>query len=77
MLPGLRLLPAPGHTRGSQVVAIDGDKHPTIIAGDTAVWFDDLDNLRKEGQLLVRSLNPEAVWLTHQHEPWRPVTSSP
>ncbi len=37
----------------------------------------DLDNLRKEGQLLVRSLNPEAVWLTHQHEPWRPVTSSP
>ena len=72
LLPGLRLLSAPGHTRGSQVVVIDGDQGPTIIAGDTAVWFDELDNPRTEGQLLVRSLNPAVVWLTHQHKPWMP-----
>ncbi|MFC9353159.1 MBL fold metallo-hydrolase [Arthrobacter sp. NPDC057013] len=70
LLPGLRLLSAPGHTRGSQIVVIDGDQGPTIIAGDTAVWFDELDNPRTEGQRLVRSLNPEMVWLAHQHKPW-------
>jgi N-acyl homoserine lactone hydrolase len=74
LLPGLRLLPAPGHTRGSQVVVIEGDKGPTIIAGDTAVWFGELDNPGTEGQLLVRSLNPEMVWLTHEHRPWKPET---
>ena len=72
LLPGLRLLPAPGHTRGSQIVVIDGAAGPTIIAGDTAVWFDELDNPRTEGQLLIRSLNPATVWLSHTHEPWKP-----
>ena len=70
LLPGLRLLSAPGHTRGSQIVVIDGDQGPTVVAGDTAVWFDELDNPRTEGQRLVRSLNPEMVWLAHQHKPW-------
>ena len=27
-----------------------------------------------EGQLRVRALDPELVWLTHEHEPWRPRT---
>ena len=27
-----------------------------------------------EGQLRVRALDPELVWLTHEHEPWRPST---
>jgi len=76
LLPGLRLLSAPGHTRGSQVVVIDGGEGPTIIAGDTAVWFDELDNPRTEGQLLVRSLNPAMVWLTHGHKPWMPETKA-
>jgi N-acyl homoserine lactone hydrolase len=78
LLPGLRLLPAPGHTRGSQIVVIEGGGRPTIVAGDTAVWFDELDNPRTEGQLLIRSLNPEMVWLTHEHMPWKPgATVSP
>jgi N-acyl homoserine lactone hydrolase len=72
LLPGLRLLPAPGHTRGSQVVVVGGDERPTIVAGDTAVWFGELDNPRTEGQLLVRSLNPEMVWFSHEHRPWKP-----
>ena len=72
LLPGLRLLPAPGHTRGSQIVVIDGAAGPTIIAGDTAVWFDELDNPRTEGQLLIRSLNPATVWFSHGHTPWKP-----
>jgi N-acyl homoserine lactone hydrolase len=58
LLPGLRLVPAPGHTRGMQV----------------AVWFGELDEPHTEGQLRVRALDPELVWLAHEHEPWRPHT---
>ena len=73
LLPGLRLLPAPGHTRGTQIVVVDTGERPVIVAGDTAVWFGELDEPRTPGQLLVRALNPELVWLSHGHEPWRPT----
>ncbi len=72
LLPGLRLLPAPGHTRGSQVVVVDTGERPIVVAGDTAVWFGELDNPRTEGQMLVCALDPQLVWLAHEHEPWRP-----
>ena len=72
LLPGLRLVPAPGHTRGSQVVVVKTGKRPVVIAGDTAVFFAELDEPRTEGQRLVRALDPEVVWLSHEHEPWRP-----
>ena len=48
-----------------------GDRS-VVIAGDTAVFFDELDDPRTEGQRLVRALAPDEVWLSHQHEPWRP-----
>jgi N-acyl homoserine lactone hydrolase len=64
LLPGLRLVPAPGHTRGSQVV----------VGGDVAVRFGELDEPRTEGQLRVRALDPELVWLAHEHKPWQPRT---
>ena len=71
LLPGLRLLPAPGHTRGSQVVVVETGERPVVIAGDTAVFFAELDEPRTEGQRLIRALDPQAVWLAHEHEPWR------
>jgi N-acyl homoserine lactone hydrolase len=70
VLPGLLLLPAPGHTRGSQVVVVDTGDGPVVIAGDTAVFFAELDEPRTEGQRLIRGLDPAEVWLSHQHEPW-------
>ena len=72
LLPGLRLLPAPGHTPGSQVVVVETEGRPIVIAGDTAVSFGDLDEPRTDGQRLVRDLDPELVWISHAHEPWRP-----
>ena len=72
LLPGLRLLPAPGHTPGSQVVVVETGGRPVVIAGDTAVWFGELDEPQTEGQLLIRELDPQMVWLAHTHEPWRP-----
>ena len=72
LLPGLRLVPAPGHTRGTQVVVVGTGLRPAVIAGDVAVWFGELDEPQTEGQRLVRGLDPELVWLAHVREPWRP-----
>src|SRR3954462_1187327 len=38
LLPGVRLVPAPGHTRGSQVVVVETGGRPVVICGDVAVW---------------------------------------
>jgi N-acyl homoserine lactone hydrolase len=72
LLPGVRLVPAPGHTPGSQVVVIETGGRPVVICGDAAVWHGELDEPQSEGQLRIRALDPEQVWLTHAHEPWRP-----
>ena len=72
LLPGVRLVPAPGHTRGIQIVVVQTGDRPTVIAGDVAVWFGELDEPSTEGQLLIHALEPELVWLSHEHEPWRP-----
>ena len=69
LLPGLRLVPAPGHTRGMQVVVVETGGRPIVVGGDVAVWYGELST---EGQLRVLALDPEVVWLTHEHEPWRP-----
>jgi N-acyl homoserine lactone hydrolase len=71
LLPGVRLLPTPGHTRGSQVVVVQTGGRPVVIAGDTAVFFGELDEPRTEGQRLIRALDPELVWLSHEDQPWR------
>jgi N-acyl homoserine lactone hydrolase len=75
LLPGVRLVPAPGHTPGTQVVVIENGEHPIVVCGDAAVWFGELDEPKTEGQLLIRALDPEAVWLAHAHEPWGPGTA--
>ncbi|GAA2749115.1 MBL fold metallo-hydrolase [Amnibacterium kyonggiense] len=74
-LPGVRLLAAPGHTRGSQIVVVDGEDGPVMIAGDTAVWGGELDEPTTQGQRRIRSLEPTAVWLAHASDPWRPPTA--
>ena len=33
----------------------------------------ELDEPQTESQLRMRALDPELVWLAHEHEPWRPA----
>ena len=73
LLPGVRLVPAPGHTDGTQVVVVESDGRPVVIAGDAAVWHGELDEPTTEGQRLILALEPELVWLAHTHEPWKPA----
>ena len=74
LLPGVRLLPAPGHTPGTQVVVVETGGRPVVIGGDVAVWFGEFDEPPTEGRTRVLALDPEMVWLAHEHEPWRPPT---
>jgi N-acyl homoserine lactone hydrolase len=71
LLPGLRLVPAPGHCDGMQVVVVETGQRPVVVGGDVAVWFGELDEPSTEGQRRVLALDPELVWLTHVREPWR------
>jgi N-acyl homoserine lactone hydrolase len=58
LLPGVRLVPAPGHTRGTQVVVVETGERPVVVCGDVAVSFGELDEPHTEGQLRVRALDP-------------------
>jgi N-acyl homoserine lactone hydrolase len=55
-----------------QVVVVETDGPPVVVGGDVAVRFAELDDPTTEGQLRVRALEPELVWLAHEREPWRP-----
>ena len=57
-----------------QVVVVETGGRPVVGGGDVAVWFGELDEPQTEGQLVIRGLDPEMVWLAHEHEPWRPRT---
>ena len=72
LLPGVRLVSAPGHTDGTQIVVVETAGRPVVIAGDAAVWFGELDEPKTPGQLGILALGPELVWLAHEHEAWRP-----
>src|SRR3954452_13640079 len=39
LLPGIRLVPAPGHTRGMQVVLVETGGRPVVGGGGVAGWF--------------------------------------
>src|SRR5438132_305215 len=43
IVPGVRVLPTPGHTRGHQSVLVDTDEGLVVVAGDVAYNWDDFD----------------------------------
>ena len=71
LLPGIRLLPAPGHTDGHQVVVVDTGAGNNVLGGDVAVWFGELGSGTTEGQRHVLALGAP-TWLSHAPEPQIP-----
>src|SRR3954465_11057511 len=51
LLPGLRLVPAPGHTRGMQVVVLETGGRPVVVGGDGAGWFGELEEPQADSRL--------------------------
>src|ERR671935_296057 len=64
LLPGIRLLPAPGHTDGHQVVVVETGKGPVVLGGDVGTSFHELGSGTTEGQRRVLAL-AAPTWLTH------------
>ena len=60
LLPGLRLVPAPGHTRGMQVVVVETGGRPVVVGGDVAVWFGELDEPQHRGPAAGARARPRA-----------------
>ena len=71
LLPGVRLVPAPGHTPGTQVVVVETGKRPVVIGGDMAVWFGELGRAAHQASCWCARSTPSCSWLAHEHEPWR------
>jgi N-acyl homoserine lactone hydrolase len=68
LLPGIRLLPAPGHTDGHQVVVVETDAGTNVLGGDVGTSFRELGSGTTEGQRRVLALGAP-TWLSHAPEP--------
>jgi N-acyl homoserine lactone hydrolase len=67
ILPGIRVVPTPGHTPGHQSVLVDTDEGLVVVGGDVAHT---LEGLVAERRLL--DLKPVRIWITHSSLPWEP-----
>jgi N-acyl homoserine lactone hydrolase len=68
LLPGIRLLPAPGHSDGHQVVVVETGTGTHVVGGDVGVWFGELESGTTEGQRRVLALGVP-TWLAHAPGP--------
>ena len=68
VLPGVRLLPTPGHTRGHQSVVVTTDDGPVVLGGDVAYTFRELGHADTEGRRLVLAL-AALTYLAHVQRP--------
>src|SRR5438067_3734898 len=68
LLTGIRLLPAPGHTDGHQVVVVETDAGTNILAGDVGVSVHALGSGPTAAQRRVLALEA-LTWLSHAPEP--------
>jgi N-acyl homoserine lactone hydrolase len=68
ILPGVRLIPAPGHSRGHQIVLVDTDDGPVVLGGDVGYSFAEVGEGDTEGKRLVIELGAP-TYLAHVAEP--------
>jgi N-acyl homoserine lactone hydrolase len=67
IVPGIRVLPTPGHTDGHQSVLVDTDEGLVVIGGDVAHHLEQLESERR-----LLDLGPKRIWITHSAEPYEP-----
>jgi len=68
ILPGVRLIPAPGHSRGHQIVLVETDDGPVVLGGDVGYSFHEVGEGDTEGKRLVIELGAP-TYLAHVAEP--------
>jgi N-acyl homoserine lactone hydrolase len=67
IVPGVRVLPTPGHSPGHQSVLVDTDEGLVILGGDVGHTWQEFD-ASESGQMLL-GLGPRRIWLSHQSAP--------
>jgi N-acyl homoserine lactone hydrolase len=65
VVPGVRVLPTPGHSPGHQSVLVETEDGLVVVAGDVAYRWEDFDAVA--GPILA--LRPRRIWLAHETEP--------
>jgi N-acyl homoserine lactone hydrolase len=68
VLPGIRLVPAPGHCDGHQVVVVETEAGTNVLGGDVGISFRELGTGATEGQRRVLAL-AAPTWLSHARGP--------
>jgi len=68
ILPGVRLVPAPGETPGHQIVVVETDDGPVVLGGDVGHSFEELERGDTPGRRLVLEL-AAPTYLGHVAEP--------
>ena len=68
ILPGVRLVPAPGETRGHQIVVVETDEVPVVLGGDVGHSFREVGEADTPGKRLVIEL-AAPTYLAHVWEP--------
>lgn len=71
ILPGVRLVPAPGHSDGHQIVVVETDEGPVVLGGDVGYSFRQIGLGDTPGKRLVLEL-AAPTYLAHTREPHVP-----
>jgi N-acyl homoserine lactone hydrolase len=69
VLPGLRVIPTPGHSPGHQSVLVETDDGLVVVAGDVAYTWAEFDKPTNTSAELLTSLAPRRIWLAHETAP--------
>ena len=68
ILPGVRIVPAPGETRGHQIVVVDTPEGTVVLGGDVGHSFREIGEADTPGKRLVIEFGAP-VYLAHVWEP--------
>jgi N-acyl homoserine lactone hydrolase len=69
ILPGLRVVPTPGHTPGHQSVLVETDEGLVVVAGDVAYSWSEFDAPANDAAARLTGLAPRRIWLAHETAP--------
>jgi N-acyl homoserine lactone hydrolase len=67
IVPGVRVLPTPGHSPGHQSVLVDTEDGLVVVAGDVGYTWKQFDE-SPSGEALL-AMRPRRIWLAHVAEP--------
>jgi N-acyl homoserine lactone hydrolase len=69
VLPGLHVLPTPGHTPGHQSVLVETDDGLVVVGGDVAYTWREFDAPANHAAVTLTRRSPTRIWLAHERTP--------